>query len=150
MVGPGTISEKCRYAVRAIFDLALRDSSKPVKIQEIAFSQGIPQRFLEIILVELKHGGFVDSQRGADGGYFLMRSAHELAVGEIIRFMQGGSGRKASAQAKNSYLAGDFVFAQMWQKVSKAVTDIYDGTTFANLVAQELTAGGSYAGDYII
>jgi Rrf2 family cysteine metabolism transcriptional repressor len=149
MVGPGTISEKCRYGLRAIFDLALRDASKPVKIQEIASSQDIPQRFLEIILAELKHGGFVDSKRGADGGYILLRPANQLTVGEVIAFMQG-SNRKKESLATSGYIAGDYVFARMWQKVNKAVTDIYDGTTFASLVEQELAARGSFAGNYII
>jgi len=145
----GTVSEKCRYALRAIFELALRDSARPVKIQEIASSQGIPQRFLEIILAELKHSGFVDSQRGADGGYVLLRPANQLTVGEVIRFMQGGSRKKTSAK-RATYTPGDYVFEQMWQKVNNAVTEIYEGTTFANLVEQELVARGSSAGDYVI
>jgi Rrf2 family cysteine metabolism transcriptional repressor len=149
MVGPGTISEKCRYALRAIFDLALRDASRPVKIQEIASSQAIPQRFLEIILADLKHGGFVDSQRGADGGYILLRPANQLTVGEIIAFMQG-SNRKKDLSAKSGYIAGDYVFERMWQKIGKAVADIYEGTTFAGLVEQELAARGSLASNYVI
>ena len=145
----GTVSEKCRYALRAIFELVLRDSARPVKIQEIASSQGIPQRFLEIILAELKHGGFVDSQRGADGGYVLSRPANQLTVGQVIRFMQGGSRKKTSTK-RAAYTPGDYVFEQMWQKVNKAVADIYYGTTFASLVEQELAARGSSAGDYVI
>ncbi len=145
----GTVSEKCRYALRAIFELALRDSARPVKIQEIASSQGIPQRFLEIILAELKHSGFVDSQRGADGGYFLSRPANQLTVGEVIRFMQGGSRRKTSTK-RAVCTPGDYVFEQMWQKINKAVANIYDGATFASLVEQELAARGSFAGDYVI
>ncbi len=149
MAGLGTISEKCRYALKAIFYLALRDASHPVKVQEIASTQAIPQRFLEIILAELKHGGFVDSQRGADGGYILLRPANQLTVGEIIRFMQGGS-RKREPSATTGYITGDYVFERMWQKVGKAVADIYEGTTFASLIEQELAARGSFAGDYVI
>ena len=145
----GTISKKCRYALRAIFELALRDSASPVKIQEIASSQGIPQRFLEIILAELKHGGFVDSQRGADGGYVLSRPANQLTAGEVIGFMQGGSRKKASTK-RAGYTPGDYVFEQMWQKVNDSVTEIYEGTTFASLVEQERAARGSSAGDYVI
>jgi len=149
MVGPGTISEKCRYALRAIFDLALRDSGRPVKIQEIAARQAIPQRFLEIILVELKRGGFVDSQRGADGGYTLLKPANQLTVGEIVRFMQGNNGGKA-AKVRTDYVVGDYVFEQIWWKVNKAVSDIYDGISFADLVEQELAARGSSVTDYVI
>jgi len=149
MVGPDAISEKCRYALRAVFDLALRNSPQPVKIQEIASNQAIPQRFLEVILAELKHGGFVSSQRGADGGYILLRPANQLAVGEVIRFMQGGDQKRAQA-AGSQYIPGDYIFGALWQKVTKAVADIYDTATFADLVEQELAARGNYAGDYVI
>ena len=73
MVGPSKISKRCRYGLRAIFELALRGTSEPVKIQDIASAQGIPQRFLEIILSELKQGGFVESRRGSNGAYMLAR-----------------------------------------------------------------------------
>lgn len=82
MVQGRMVSKKCRYALRAIFELSLRDSAQPVKIQEIATAQSIPACFLEVILSELKHGGFVDSKRGSDGGYMLTRDACDLTVGE--------------------------------------------------------------------
>ncbi|MHC4807793.1 MAG: RrF2 family transcriptional regulator, partial [Planctomycetota bacterium] len=83
------ISKKCRYALRAIFELALRDSGQPVKIHEIAGAQNVPPRFLEVILNELRHAGFVDSRRGNGGGYMLARDAKDLTVGEVIEYIQG-------------------------------------------------------------
>ena len=62
------ISKKCDYALRAIFELAFRSTSRPVAVQEIAAAQNIPPRFLEIILNELRQVGLVASHRGNAGG----------------------------------------------------------------------------------
>ena len=64
------ITQKCQYALRAIYELARRGEG-PCKIGAVAEAQGIPVRFLENILNSLKGAGFVDSARGKDGGYFL-------------------------------------------------------------------------------
>jgi len=78
------VSTGWRYALRAIFELSLRDRGQPVKIQENATAQSIPARFLGVALSELKHGGYVDSKRGSDGGYMLTRDACGLTVGEAL------------------------------------------------------------------
>ena len=83
------VSQKCQYAIRATFELAKRHGQGPVKISEIAETQSIPVRFLEVILNQLRQGGFVQSRRGADGGYYLIRKADELMVGDIIQFIEG-------------------------------------------------------------
>ena len=76
------ISVKGEYAIQAIFDLATQNPSEPVKIAGIARRQKIPQKFLELILAGLKQGGFVESRRGAEGGYLLSRAADVMTVGE--------------------------------------------------------------------
>ena len=68
------ISVKGEYALHALFDLALQKPGEPIKIADIARRQKIPQKFLELILAGLKHGGFVESRRGAEGGYLLARA----------------------------------------------------------------------------
>lgn len=146
MVVPNGISQKCRYALRAIFELALRNSSEPVKIQDIASAQAIPPRFLEIILAELKHAGFVESRRGNEGGYILAQPAEELTVGEVISFLQGGN----RMTPRSSGLMGDYAFSQMWEDVRAAVLDIYNSTTFADLVAEELSKRNKYVPNYAI
>src|SRR3954470_23527783 len=83
------ISVKGEYALQAIFDLCSRPGGHPVKIADIAQRQRIPQKFLELILASLKQGGFVESRRGAEGGYLLSRPAESLSVGEVLRFLEG-------------------------------------------------------------
>jgi Rrf2 family protein len=146
---PNTISQKCRYALRAIFELALKNSYEPVKSQIIADSQAIPLRFLEIILSELRHGGFVESKRGNDGGYMLARSPKSITVGEVIEFIQGKN-RKRPDNGNHSYLIGDYVFANLWQSANQAIEDIYNNVNFAELVEKELELRKEYVPNYSI
>jgi len=150
LAAPNTVSKKCRYALRAIFELALRDTTEPVKIQDIASAQGIPPRFLEVILAELKHGGFVESRRGNDGGYILSRPARELTVGEVISFLRGDARRRTPTGRHGSGLMGDYVFSIMWEKVSAAISDIYNSSNFADMVEQELARRKAYVPNYTI
>ena len=72
-------SVKGEYALQAIFDLASQRAGEPVRIADIARRQKIPQKFLELILASLKQAGFVESRRGAEGGYLLARADHDVA-----------------------------------------------------------------------
>jgi len=147
------IPKKCQYALRAIFELALRDANQPVKIHEIAGAQNIPPRFLEVILNELRHAGFVESRRGNEGGYMLARPAEDLAVGEIIRHIQGpisltvNDGRKTN---KGEYFYGDHAFAQLWKGVNSAISEVCDNTTFAELIAYEKQKKAAMVPNYSI
>src|SRR5437762_11486939 len=122
------ISVKGEYALHAIFDLSTQPPGQPVKIADIAKRQKIPQKFLELILASLKQGGFVESRRGAEGGYLLARSAAELTVGEVLRYVEGPRDRKAKRRT-----SADSPFGAMWEQVDHAVSDIIDKTTFADL-----------------
>jgi len=83
------ISQKARYALRALLALARSDPGKTLMIAEIAAEQNIPKKFLEQILLELKAGGLVRSQRGRRGGYALSRPAGDVTFGEILRLIDG-------------------------------------------------------------
>lgn len=141
------LSNKCKYALRAIFELALRGSSAPVKIQQIAEAQAIPPRFLEVILAELKQGGFVESRRGKEGGYILARLANKLTVGEVIGFIQGNGVKR---DQKEPDLIGKYAFLRLWQDISNAISNIYDNTTFADLIKEELSKRRRYIPNYVI
>src|SRR3954471_24075315 len=83
------ISAKVDYAVRAAVQLAAADGDRPTKGDTIAQAQGIPLKFLENILSDLRHAGLVRSQRGAEGGYWLNRPAAEISVADVIRGVEG-------------------------------------------------------------
>src|SRR6185503_511214 len=94
------ISVKGEYALQAIFDLASQEGGEPVKIANIAKRQNIPQKFLELILAGLKQGGFVESRRGAEGGYLLARAPETITVGEVLRFVEGPGNGKVRPRRK--------------------------------------------------
>jgi Rrf2 family cysteine metabolism transcriptional repressor len=144
------LPQKCRYALRALFELTMRGTTEPVKIQNIASAQGIPPRFLEVILAELKHGGFVESRRGSYGGYFLSRPPNKLTVGEIIAFLRKGSSNIDRHGQHKTDTFGDYALSEMLKKVTNAISMIYDQTTFADLVERELAIRGEQVPNYII
>ena len=127
------ISVKSEYALKAVFDLASqllihRQSPAPmppVKIADIAKRQKIPQKFLELILAGLKQSGFVDSRRGAEGGYLLARSPDAITVGEVLKSMEN---IKSSSRPQR-----DDPFGDIWCRVDSAVSNVLDQTTFAAL-----------------
>ncbi len=122
-------SVKGEYALQAIFDLASQRPGEPVKIADIARRQRIPQKFLELILAGLKQSGFVESRRGAEGGYLLSRTADSLTVGEVLRSVEGPHQGKGRQRKKL-----ETPFTDMWQQVDHAVSEVIDKTTFADLL----------------
>lgn len=123
------ISVKGEYALQAVFDLATHNNREPVKIADIARRQKIPQKFLELILASLKQGGFVESRRGAEGGYMLARPAESITVGSVLRFVEGG---RATRQSSRKHEEG--AFDDLWRKVDEAVSAVVDRTTLAEVV----------------
>ncbi len=83
------ISQKARYAFRALIALAKAGNGQSLQIAEIAEAENIPRKFLEQILLDMKRAGFVNSRRGKIGGYMLLRSADEIYFGEVLRLIDG-------------------------------------------------------------
>jgi len=83
------ISHRGLYALKALMHLAESYDRGLVKIHEIAEEESLPEKFLEGILVTLKNGRLVSSQRGREGGYRLRRPPEEVLVGEVVRLMDG-------------------------------------------------------------
>jgi Rrf2 family cysteine metabolism transcriptional repressor len=123
------ISVKGEYALQAIYDLASQRPGEPVKIADIARRQRIPQKFLELILAGLKQSGFVESRRGAEGGYLMARAPDTLTVGEVLRAVEGLP-QARGLQRKNA----ETPFTDMWRQVDHAVSEVIDKTTFADLL----------------
>ena len=100
------ISVKSEYALHAIFDLSVQPQGEPVKIAEISRRQKIPQKFLELILSGLKQGGFVESRRGAEGGYRLARPADQITIGQVLKYVE---------QSKKTRRGPD-AFTDLWNR----------------------------------
>ena len=137
------LSQKSQYAVRAVFELAKRDGSGPVKSAKIAAAEVIPVRFLENILNQLRQAGIVESVRGKEGGYLLHRRPEEVTVGEVIRLVQGlmlpvECGDPKAGQ--DCPLSAGCVLLPMWERAHRAMMGVYDSTTFKDLVDEERVA----------
>ena len=147
------VPRKTQYALRAVFELAKRGGRRPVKTAAVAKAQAIPPRFLEVILNQLKQTGFVDSRRGNEGGYFLVCSPGDLTVGEVIRFIQGPAHPVDCFMDNpegNCPLYGNCVFLPVWEKVHEAISNVYDHTTFQDLIDQEVEAHDKHVPCYSI
>jgi Rrf2 family cysteine metabolism transcriptional repressor len=125
------VSVKGEYALQAIFDLASQTGNEPVKIADIARRQQIPQKFLELILASLKQGGFVESRRGAEGGYLLAKRPDAITVGDVLRFVEGRRDEKTRIRHQRNSPLGE-----LWDRADTAVNTVLDSATFAQLVRE--------------
>ena len=138
------VSVKGEYALAAVFDLASHSRGEPVKIAEIARRQKIPQKFLELILAGLKQGGFVESRRGAEGGYLLSRHPDSITVGQVLHFVEG---RRAHAGRRQKH---ETPFSDLWRRIDSSVSEIVDNTSFADLVRSWKERQGAYVPNWDI
>jgi len=129
------ISKKCQYALKAVFELAWRDQNEPIKTCQIAQAQHVSLRFMEIILNELKHGGFVESRRGNEGGYMLAKDANGLTVRQIIEHIEGPI--SLAQNSDDAASVGNEVFKEFWQEVNNAVGEVCENKSFTDLVELE-------------
>lgn len=137
------VTQKCQYALRALFELAKREGPGAVRAADIAASQAIPKRFLEVILNQLRQGGFVDSVRGKEGGFYLSRPPESITVGDIIRFMDGPINPVDCQLEKPGHgcpLKGSCVFMSVWDEARRAMEKVYDGKNLLDLVDMEKKA----------
>jgi Rrf2 family cysteine metabolism transcriptional repressor len=129
------LSAKGEYAIRALLDLALHGQKGLQPIQDIAARQGIPQRYLEQVLLQLKRAGLLESRRGSAGGYRLSRPRDQVTVGAVLRAVEGPvvgtePARRGSRLAQ-AECAGDL--SELWREISDAVSMVVDRITLEDL-----------------
>ena len=132
------INQKKQYALRAVYELAKHQDGPPLKSAEIAQSQAIPQRFLEIILNQLKHAGIVSAKRGYTGGFRLKRPAHEITVNQIFQAFDETCGEATACVScllnGNCPFYGDCAFMPLWEELQAAIDEICRNTTVQKLI----------------
>ncbi len=129
------ISTKGRYALRLMVDLAKTGDRQPVSLKDIAQRQQLSDKYLEQIVTPLSRAGLVRSVRGAGGGYLLTRRPEEYTVGDILRPLEGDLAPVECA-TDTSYCerCGECVTVELWQEIHRAVSQVVDNTTLADLV----------------
>jgi Rrf2 family protein len=139
MIGPAIqVTAKVDYAVRAMAELAAANGNW-LKAEEIADAQDVPHRFLENILIELRHARLVRSQRGADGGYRLARPADEITVADVIRTVEGQIASVRSERPDElSYTGAAVPLREVWVALRANMRAVLESVTMADLASGEL------------
>ena len=130
------ISTKGRYAVRVMLDLALNNTGECIKVKDIASRQGISEKYLEQIIAVLNKAGYVNSVRGAQGGYRIARDPKEYTVGMILRLTEGSMAPVACLEegAPECERCDTCETLEVWKDLNAAIGKVIDGVTIADLV----------------
>lgn len=132
------ISAKSDYAVRALLSLAAHEP-KLVKVDVLIAEQGLPRKFVEAILGDLRRAGLVRSQRGAEGGYALARPASEITIASVIRAVDGPLAEVRGLRPhETAYVGVAEHLPQVWVAVRAAIRGVLDETTLAHVLTGEL------------
>jgi len=132
------ISQKGLYAIQALMMLARHHGQGAIKIRDIAYEEVLPEKFLELILLELKNARMVESVRGARGGYQLRRDPSDIHLSEIIRLIDGPLAPFGDAEQLRELIDRDLPHRELYQvllDVRDAAARILDHTSLAQLIA---------------
>jgi Rrf2 family protein len=133
------VSAKTDYALRAAVELAAAEGKGHVKGEQIAHAQGIPPKFLENILLELRHAGLVQSQRGVEGGYWLARPAAEITLAEVIRAVEGPLANVRGTRPESvEYEGAAEPLRRVWVAVRASLRGVLESVTLADVARGEL------------
>lgn len=131
------ISQKGLYALQALMMLARHQDQGAIRIRDIAYEEELPEKFLELILLELKNARIVESVRGAKGGYQLRRSPSDIHLSEIIRLIDGPLAPFGDAEQLQSLIDRDADHRALYKvflDVRNAAAKILDSTTLADII----------------
>ena len=130
------ISTKGRYAVRVMLDLAIHNTGECIKVKEIASRQGLSEKYLEQIIAVLNKAGYVNSVRGAQGGYRLSKNPEDYTVGMILRLTEGSMAPVACLEegAEDCERCDTCETLEVWKELYAAVNQVIDGVTLADLL----------------
>ena len=143
------ISQKAKYALRALIALAAAPPGESLAIGDIASAQNIPKKFLEQILLDLKRHGILASRRGKEGGYLLLKSSSEVTFGEVLRLVDGPIA-PLPCLSQNFYRRcadcqdeASCEIRKVFSGVAIASRKVLDGTTLADAVGNGVSPKAS-------
>jgi Rrf2 family protein len=134
------LSQKAKYALRALLALAEQGDDEPMLISEIAERHSLPKKFLEQILLDLKHHGLVQSRRGRSGGYALLRPAAEISFGQVVRIIDGPLAplpclsKMAYRRCEDCSGEESCAIRRVFARTHELTTGILDRTTLADAI----------------
>ena len=150
------ISNKTKYGLHALMNLSKKYSKGPVLIADLAQEEGIPKKFLESILLDLKNNGILQSKKGKGGGYQLARDPSEVKIGQVIRILDGPlapvscvsqTAYKPCKECKDEYHCG---IRLVMKDVREAMANILDKTSLADVGLRIKNLGSELVANYQI
>ena len=133
------LTQKSKYAVRALMELALDECGTPMGVYEVARRQRIPERFLEQIFGDLRRAGILESRRGARGGFCFAVSPEEVSVLDIVEVLDGEV-RPARCSAGGTCYVADAPLcttSEIWDEAREALEGVFGRYTIARIAAKE-------------
>jgi Rrf2 family protein len=130
------VSQKGLYALQAMMMLARHYRQGAIRIRDIAYEENLPEKFLELILLELKNARIVESVRGAKGGYQLRRPPSEIYLSEVIRVIDGPLAPFGDAASLRELIDRDLPHRALYQvflQVRDAAARILESTSFEDI-----------------
>jgi Rrf2 family transcriptional regulator, cysteine metabolism repressor len=142
------LSSKGDYATRVLMELAVSEGPRALSAHDLSLRTGISQKYLEQIMSRLRGAQLVSARRGAHGGYEMARRPEQISVGEVIRLMDGPLAPSPCASQSAHIPCPVYrcpseqlcVLRGLWLDVRDAISDVLDGTTFADLVRRQRDA----------
>jgi Rrf2 family protein len=135
------VSARADYALRAAAELATAGDGERMKRETLSARQGIPLEFLESVLLDLKHAGIVQSQRGAAGGFRLARPADEVSLADVIRAVDGPMADvRGDRPERIEYVGAAHHLQHVWIALRASLREILEGTSLRDLVQGTFSA----------
>jgi len=122
------ISTKGRYGLRALIDICIYSSAEMVTVKSISERQGISERYLEQIFSSLRKGGIINAKKGAQGGYFLAKSAREFTIGDILSVLEGDL---LLIDIENDI--ENFISENLWNVINNKISSFFNSITLEDL-----------------
>ena len=135
------VSRKLRFAIDAVVDIAYYGGAKPVQSREIASRQGIPHRYLELVMQRLVHNGILRGVRGPRGGYLLARERRRITIGEIARTVSQIETAGDDDEPDQLSPLGEHVLKPFWDDLQREVIARLDSVTIEDLCRRAQEAG---------
>jgi Rrf2 family protein len=133
------VTAKVDYAVRALAELAAAGAGTTMKGDRVAEAQGLPVKFLENILAELRRAGIVASQRGSEGGYRLAKDPATVSVADVIRAVEGPLADVHGTPPEELHLPGAAApLREVWLATRAALRNVLEHVTIADIAAGDL------------
>ena len=135
------LTTKGRYGLRAVIDLAKYAKNEPVSLSDVAERQSISISYLEQLMAKLKKAGIVQSTRGAQGGYSLVKNPEEISVGEILRALEGSLSpvdcSAVDGEGETECSASNFcVTKYVWKRINDSINDTVNNIFLSELLAE--------------